>query len=124
MPSRALVAKELGALLKMLSHPDRILVVHLLANGGALSVTEIGNQLDLPATRISQHLALLRAFRIVAETSEGRQRIYSLAMPTVPTWLLDGIEFIAGRVGPVTSDTAAEARQLWMSQHHAESPQR
>ncbi|MEM1263793.1 MAG: metalloregulator ArsR/SmtB family transcription factor [Pseudomonadota bacterium] len=122
MPSRTIVAKELGALLKMLSHPDRILLVHLLANGQSFAVTEMAELLELPATRISQHLALLRAFRIVEETSEGRQRIYSLAMPSMPLWLLDGIEFVAGRVGPVTSDTADQARELWQVESRAESP--
>ena len=113
--SRSIVAKELGALLKMLSHPDRIQLIHLLANGEAYSVTEIGNRLSLPTTRVSQHLALLRAFRIVDEVSEGRHRIYSLAAPTMPEWLLDGIAFIAGRVGDVSSDTAEDARRRWDS---------
>ena len=111
--SRSVVAKELGALLKMLSHPDRIQLIHLLANGETYSVTQIGKMLQLPTTRVSQHLALLRAFRVVDEVSEGRHRIYSLAAPTMPEWLLDGIEFIAGRVGNVTSDTAEDARRLW-----------
>ena len=111
--SRAVVAKEMGALLKMLSHPDRIQLVHLLANGESYAVTEIATRLGLPTTRVSQHLALLRAYRIVDETSEGRMRIYSLATPTLPEWLLDGIAFITGRVGDVTSDTADEARRLW-----------
>lgn len=116
MPSRRIVAKELGALLKILSHPDRILLIHLLANGERRSVTDIATALELPATRVSQHLGLMRAYRIVDEYSEGRLRIYSLATPNLPDWLLDGVEFVAGRVGDVSSRTASEAKVLWSEQ--------
>ena len=36
MPNRRIVAKELGELLKVLSHPDRIQIVQLLAARGFL----------------------------------------------------------------------------------------
>ena len=106
MPNRRIVAKELGALLKVLSNPDRILIIHSLAVNGASGVGEMAKRLQLPPTRVSQHLMLLRAFRVVRETSEGRRRIYSLE------WLLGGVDFVADRVGEVTTEQADDAKRL------------
>lgn len=114
MPTRRIVAKELGALLKVLSNPDRILIVHALAVSGECSVTEIADRLNLPASRISQHLSLLRAFRLVTENSEGRQRIYSLAVENLPEWLMEGVDFVADRIGEVSARQAEEAKRLWV----------
>ena len=113
MPNRRIVAKELGALLKVLSNPDRILIIHSLAVNGASGVGEMAKRLTLPPTRVSQHLMLLRAFRVVRETSEGRRRIYSLALEALPEWLLGGVDFVADRVGEVTAEQADDAKRLW-----------
>jgi DNA-binding transcriptional ArsR family regulator len=114
MPSRRIVAKELGALLKVLSNPDRILIIHALAVAGACSVNEIAERLHLPAARVSQHLSLLRAFRLVTESSKGRKRIYTVALENLPEWLLGGVDFVADRIGDVTSEQADEAKRLWI----------
>ena len=114
MPNRRIVAKELGALLKVLSNPDRILIVHSLAVNGPSGVGEMAKRLNLPATRVSQHLMLLRAFRVVTETSKGRRRIYSLALDDLPEWLLGGVDFVADRVGEVTAEQAEDAKRLWL----------
>ena len=113
MPTRKVVAKELGALLKVLSHPDRILIVHALATAGESSVNHLAERLQLPASRVSQHLSLLRAFRLVAESSRGQRRIYSLAVETLPDWLLDGVDFVADRVGEVSREQADDAKRRW-----------
>lgn len=114
MPNRRIVAKELGALLKVLSNPDRILIIHSLAVDGERSVGELAERLRLPSTRVSQHLSMLRAFRVVSETSEGRRRIYSLALDDLPEWLLSGVDFVADRVGEVTTEQAEDAKRLWL----------
>lgn len=113
MPSRKLVAKELGSLLQVMSHPDRILLVQLLSNGDALAVSKIAQQLDVSATRVSQHLSLLRAYKVVDERRDGRQRLYSLAKPDMPEWLLDGIDFVSDRIGQVTDGAGTEAKSMW-----------
>ena len=59
MPNRRIVARELSGLLKVLSHPDRILIIQLLATRGEHSVGSIAETLDLPQARVSQHLAML-----------------------------------------------------------------
>ena len=116
MPSRKVVAKELGALLKVMSHPDRILLVHALSSRAPYSVNQLARLVGITSTRVSQHLALLRAFRVVEERSEGRRRIYRLAQIDMPDWLLDGIDFVADRIGEVNSDATDEARRLWREQ--------
>jgi DNA-binding transcriptional ArsR family regulator len=114
MPTRRIVAKELGSLMKVLSNPDRILIIHSLAVSGASSVNAIAERLQLPPARVSQHLSLLRAFRVVTESSEGRKRIYSLAIEDMPDWLLKGVDFVADRVGAVSVEQASEAKKLWV----------
>lgn len=113
MPSRKLVAKELGSMLQVMSHPDRILLVQLLSNGDAFAVSHIAQKLDVSATRVSQHLSLLRAYKVVDERRDGRQRLYSLAKPTMPEWLLDGIEFVSDRIGQASGGATADAKSLW-----------
>ena len=114
MPTRRLVAKELGAFLKVLSNPDRILIVHALAVTGASSVNALAQRLNLPPARVSQHLSLLRAFRIVTESSEGQQRIYTLVVDHLPEWLLEGVDFVADRLGEGSNVQAEEAKRLWV----------
>ncbi len=114
MPTRRIVAKELGAFLKVLSNPDRILIIHQLAVTGASSVNAMAERLHISPARVSQHLALLRAFRVVTESSEGRHRIYTLVIDNLPDWLLEGVDFVADRIGDVSREQAAEAKQLWV----------
>lgn len=114
MPTRRIVAKELGALFKVLSNPDRILIIHSLAVTGESSVGEMARRLQIPATRVSQHLMLLRAFRVVTETSQGRRRIYTLALDDLPEYLLNGVDFVADRIGEVTQAQANDAKRLWL----------
>jgi DNA-binding transcriptional ArsR family regulator len=115
MPNRRIVARELGSLLKVLSHPDRILIIQLLATRGEHSVGSIAGQLNLPPTRISQHLSVLRSNRLVDEKRAGRERIYSLASDRLARWLVDGVDFVAGNVGNVTEEQVEDARNLWLS---------
>lgn len=100
--------------MKVLSNPDRILIIHSLAINGESGVGEMAKRLTLPPTRVSQHLALLRAFRIVTETSKGRRRIYTLALEDLPDWLLNGVDFVADRIGEVTAKQAADAKRAWV----------
>ena len=115
MPNRRIVAKELGELLKVLSHPDRIQIVQLLAARGEHSVNSIAEALDLPGTRISQHLAALRVYRLVEEQSVGRQRIYRLTPQNLAEWLVGGVDFVVGRIGDVTQGQADDAKHLWLA---------
>ncbi|MFZ5617908.1 MAG: ArsR/SmtB family transcription factor [Pseudomonadota bacterium] len=114
MPSRAILARELSAMLKVIAHPDRVRLIEEL-KGGALDVSALSERLDLPATRISQHLGLLKAHRILEERRDGRFHHYSLAERDLANWLLDGVRFLEHRA---QSDIAAQrvieaAERLW-----------
>jgi len=62
-------------ILKALSHPKRLEIVHLLRNQ-SLTVTEIQEMLDLPQANLSQHLQVLRENKIVSHTKLGKQIYY------------------------------------------------
>ena len=101
-------------MLKVLSNPDRILIVHALAVAGNSSVNALAQRLQVPSARVSQHLSLLRALQLVSESSQGRQRIYSLEVEGLADWLREGVDFVADRVGEVSKEQAEDAKRLWV----------
>lgn len=72
------VFKEHAALLKAMSHPKRIEIIHLL-RGQELSVSEIQEMLDLPQANLSQHLMVLKEAGILSTKREGKNIYYKLA---------------------------------------------
>lgn len=64
-------------LLKALSHPKRLEVIHLLRDKN-LSVTQIQRMLDLPQANLSQHLQVLRQAGVVATEKKGKRIFYRL----------------------------------------------
>ena len=65
-------------LLKALSHPKRLEIVHLLRDQ-ELSVSEIQEMLGLSQSNLSQHLMVLRSVGVVITKRNGKQIYYSLA---------------------------------------------
>ncbi len=115
MPSRALVANELATVLRQISHPDRIRLL-LRLQTGPQTVTELAEALDIPPTRLSQHLGVLRAVALVATEAQRQSRVYSLAQPELADWLIAGIDFIAHRLGRASSQDIAHAKELWQNE--------
>ncbi len=74
MPSRKIVANELANVLRQISHPDRIRIV-LKLQSGEQTVNELAAALELPATRVSQHLGVLRAIALVETEAHGQRRV-------------------------------------------------
>ena len=68
------------ALLRSLADPTRLAIVRRLAEGEA-RVVDLTNQLELPQSTVSTHLACLRDCALVDGRVEGRQVFYSLARP-------------------------------------------
>lgn len=97
MSERTVVAKELAEFFKQLGHPDRVRLIEEL-RGGERAVGELAEALSLPATRVSQHLAQLKAHRLVEERREGRQHLYHLTEPGLADWVASAIHLIEGRV--------------------------
>lgn len=65
-------------LLKAMSQPKRLEVVHLLRNK-ELTVSRIQKMLDLPQANLSQHLQILRQAGVVKTRKNGKQIYYSLS---------------------------------------------
>lgn len=114
MPQRTVLARELAEFLKVIAHPDRVRMIEELRKGG-LDVTALSDRLAIPATRASQHLALLKAHRVVAERRDGRHHQYSLSDRALAAWLLDGARFVQARVAAEMADLKAldAAASLW-----------
>lgn len=112
MASRSIVAKELAVLFKIISHPDRLRLVEELRSGG-LDVNTLGESLDIPPARVSQHLRLMRAHRLVDETRDGRRHLYKLRQPEIAHWIVGGLDFINEPMRDVTKEDIRNARDLW-----------
>lgn len=64
-------------LFRLLADPTRRRILDLLAEHGALTVSELAAEFpDLVASGISKHLMALRAAGLVTATRQGRQQVY------------------------------------------------
>ena len=75
-------AGAMSARLKIMSHPERLIMLCRLDEGEA-SVTELVTLSGLSQSAVSQHLALLREEGIVSIRGEAQTRYYSLKDPVV-----------------------------------------
>jgi DNA-binding transcriptional ArsR family regulator len=114
MPQRQVVAKELADMFKIIAHPDRIRIIEELGSGEK-DVNTLVERLELPGPRVSQHLGLMRANRIVVERREGRHHYYNLIQPDLANWIIDALGFVEGRINILSKSAISEARDLWTS---------
>lgn len=98
MPYRTIVTREFGALLGVLSHPLRLQIVEELRKEER-DVNALQQVLGISHSGVSQHLALLRAHRVVAERREGRRVFYRLRQPELAAWLVEGLSFLNANAG-------------------------
>lgn len=114
MPHRTVVARELGELLGVLAHPHRIRIIEELRDGEC-DVNTLQNALAISHSGVSQHLAVLRAHRLVAERREGRRVFYHLRHPDLARWLLDGLRFLTRMHAEDESlrEAVATVQALW-----------
>lgn len=68
--------------LKVLAHPTRLLIIHLL-DEGELSVQELEKAVGVSQSSVSQHLGLLRDKDILESRRVGQQVFYRLRDPRV-----------------------------------------
>lgn len=75
-------AREAAAILKVMSHPERLMVLCQLVEGevGAGKLQSCSN---LSQSAFSQHLSVLRKHQMVNVRKESQQVFYSLADPRV-----------------------------------------
>jgi DNA-binding transcriptional ArsR family regulator len=114
MPHRALVTKELGELLSVLSHPHRIRIIEELRDGEH-DVNSLQEALGISHSGVSQHLMVLRANRLVTERREGRHVYYQLRQPGIAGWLLEATHFLERETieGDVLRKAISKARKEW-----------
>ncbi len=75
-------ADEAAELLAAMANPKRLLILcHLLDE--ELSVNELSERVGLGQSPLSQHLAKLRALRLVATRRDGQMILYRLASDSV-----------------------------------------
>jgi DNA-binding transcriptional ArsR family regulator len=115
MPSRVIVSRELADLFRLLAHADRLRLVEELRQGER-DVTGLAAALELPATRVSQHLAQLRAHRLVEERRDGRSHVYRLVRPHLADWVLDALPFVDVRLRLEEAGHIDAARALWAAE--------
>ena len=75
-------ASAMAQRLKIMSHPERLLMLCRLDEGEA-SVNELVELSGLSQSAVSQHLAMLREEQAVAARGEAQIRYYSLKDPQV-----------------------------------------
>jgi len=75
--------------LDALGDPTRRLVFKRL-RGGARSVTEIADGMDVSRPAVSQHLRVLKEARLVTDRAEGTRRLYAVntkGLESLREWL-------------------------------------
>lgn len=112
MPDRQIVSKELADLFKIIAHPDRIRIIEELGHAEK-DVNTLVERLDLPGPRVSQHLSLMRANRIVEERREGRHHYYQLMQPEMANWIIEALSFVEARATVISKSSISNARDLW-----------
>lgn len=72
-----LLSVKYAGFYKALTHPIRLGLVDLLSQKQQ-DVGQLGKQLDIRQSNVSQHLQVLRTNGFVLSAKEGKRRIYSL----------------------------------------------
>ena len=80
MPDR--LHRYKAEIFQALAHPTRVAIVETLA-GRELSAGQLIERLELEQANASQHLAVLRAKRVVGTRRAGNQIYYSLRDPVL-----------------------------------------
>lgn len=100
-------------LLKALSHPKRLEVLHLLRDKN-LSVTQIQRMLDLPQANLSQHLQVLRQAGVVETEKNGKRIFYRLAHKNfaAASDLLREVLIVKHKDGPLADELTLKMADL------------
>lgn len=93
MPVRTTVSRELASLFGVLGNQHRIRLVEELRES-EVDVNGLQQALGISHSSVSQHLAVLRAHRIVTERREGRHVFYRLTQTELANWVRTGLDFI------------------------------
>jgi ArsR family transcriptional regulator len=92
-----------------LAHPTRIAIVEALRNS-EMSAGQIIEQLGLEQANASQHFAVLRGKRVLANRKEGNQVFYSLRDPV----LIEVLDILKRYFYSQLSDTVSMLKEIRM----------
>lgn len=84
-------------LFKGMAHPVRVRVLEILSATPDVSVTDLISDMGVEASRLSQHLSVLRTHHLVVSERRGSQVFYRLAYPRVAE-LLATAKMLLGEV--------------------------
>lgn len=71
--------EEKAEILKAIAHPVRLCIVIGLSNGDGCNVSHMQMCLNIPQSTISQHLAKLKAAKVIEGERKGLEVIYRIA---------------------------------------------
>jgi len=92
-------------LLKVLTHPARLAILHLLRDGEHC-VCHLEAHLGFRQSYISQQLAVLREAGLIQDRRDGWNIFYSVADPSIYT-ILDAVQSALGQSAPTFDKTDA-----------------
>ncbi len=67
--------------LRAIAHPVRLLIIEMLYQRKAMTVTEIHEELDIEQAVASHHLRILKDKDVLTVRRDGKNSIYALAKP-------------------------------------------
>ncbi len=74
-------------MLKVLGHPVRLTIIEHLIQHGAMTVSQLGDRLQIPQSTLSQHLNKMRARGLVGNRRQGVKMMYFITQPQLPQLL-------------------------------------
>ena len=90
---------DFSQVLRVLAHPARLGIVEVLLDGER-DVNSLRRALGAEGSSISQHLATLRAHRLVEQRRAGQRIIYRLASHRLGAWLVAGSQLASSSPTP------------------------
>ncbi|WP_028402349.1 ArsR/SmtB family transcription factor [Ectobacillus panaciterrae] len=70
--------EDIAEVLKVLAHPVRLSLIEIMLTKGPTNVTTMYGKLQMPQSTISQHLAKLKAAKIISGTRKGLEIYYEV----------------------------------------------
>ncbi|HDR4614687.1 TPA: ArsR/SmtB family transcription factor [Bacillus cereus] len=70
--------EEISNKLKVMGHPERLRILHLLIEKGAQNGKQINGMLKMPQSTVSQHLTKLKMQKLIYGRREGTEVYYDI----------------------------------------------
>lgn len=101
-------------LFKALAHPVRIRILELLSEDAERSVADLLQVTELEASHLSQHLSVLRKYRVVTSHRTAKTVHYRIAHPSVVELLATARRFVLDNVAAdrIVHEAAADLPRI------------